>query len=136
MWFAARTDVSTWDVPHSQTAGREAETGARGKRPTRPGIKVPPCSKFYQLTRNFLVYLFSCSFAFCTTVSCPFPWPISLLLFKGTFRFTRTTSLYRRLQDKCNKFGHLANNSVDGRRIYIYIFRLMENLQLSGRRLH
>jgi len=26
--FAARTDVSTWDAPDSQTAGRGAETGA------------------------------------------------------------------------------------------------------------
>lgn len=45
-WFAARTDASTWDVPRSETAGREAETGAQGQRLTRPGIQVPHAPSF------------------------------------------------------------------------------------------
>lgn len=115
-WFAARTDVITWDVPHSQTEGRPRQECK--ERPNRASkspmlLVLPSQTEFLKLYFQLLLHIL-----YLSTAALPSALP-SLSL-KLIFCSDKTTSSYRRLQDKCNKFGPVANNRVDGRWVYFF----------------
>lgn len=113
-WLAARTDAITWDVPHSQTEGRP-----RQEHKERPDLAskspillvLPAQTEYLKLYFQLLLHIL-----YLSTSALPSALP-SLSL-KWIFCSDKTTSSYRRLQDKCKIFGRLANNRVDERWIY------------------